>query len=570
MRRPAGQWALAGAAALALGFAAAGSAHAYTRSTTSTSSATPIAWDLDNEGTFLPNVSDRQVGYRLDPAGSDDIADGSDLAAVARAFRTWSSVTGSALRFFDDGPASGRTTLNDGEFCVFWNEASTVIDQGTASADDDMSIAGALAVAFVYRRASGPEAGEIIDANIVFNGAQFAWTTDPAAHPSRYDVESVALHEIGHALGLDHSPVAASTLFPRMSTGHGRPRSLDADDVAGVIAAYPGGNSAANRSVLKGNLTASGHGVAGGMVWALDAQGRVAAHAMTLKDGSYHMGGLWPGPYTVFAQPLNAPSGFYLFAETNLGPYFGGSDGAFRATGGAGVTLLPGEEISLDLATLAGPPALDLKLVGRNGSFSNVGTWARRGENNLTIAVAGTGLAATGTSLSVTGPGVSILSTSTSTVAGLPAVSVRLSVAADAPLGARDLVVASGGQRAAVLGGLEILFPPSSGPPPAVGGLRVALVGGWVDLAWDPAPRAEGYRLYRGSLATLRAAGYDHQPAAADGGCYLAVTDASLRDDAATGEALYYLVTALAPPAAGSAGAGSAGQARPAVPGGCP
>jgi hypothetical protein len=131
-------------------------------------------------------------------------------------------------------------------------------------------------------------------------------------------------------------------------------------------------------------------------------------------------------------------------------------------------------------------------------------------------------------------------------------------------------VVSSGSQRAAVLGGVEILFPASSGPPPAVTRLTAALVGAAVDLAWEPAPRADGYRLYRGDLAALRSGGYNHAAAALDGGCYLAVNDASLLADATVPTAFYYLVTAVGPTAEGPAGNDSAGQPRPGGPAVCP
>ena len=74
-------------------------ATAYTRSTTSSTDPAGIAWDLDNDGTALPNVTGGQVGFCLHHDGSNDIFDGSDLAALEQAFRTWSGVTGAALQF---------------------------------------------------------------------------------------------------------------------------------------------------------------------------------------------------------------------------------------------------------------------------------------------------------------------------------------------------------------------------------------------------------------------------------------------------------------------------------------
>jgi hypothetical protein len=469
--------------------------------------------------------------------------------------------------FARDPDTSNTTTLNDGEFPVFWIETGTVVDQGTPTPDDDVSVAGALAVAFVYRRTSGAETGEIVDANIVFNGAEFSWTTDPATYSNRFDVEAVAVHEIGHALGLDHSPVAAATLFPRIGSGRTLPRTLASDDVAGVVAAYPGGNTAANRGSISGFLRAS-EVVFGGMVWALDSNGRVAAHAMTGKDGSYLLAGLKPGAYTLQAQPVNAASGFYLFSENNLGPYYSGLDRAFRGPSDVPVEVKRGTTSVQDLNAGTGLPSLEIKLIGRGMSFTNVAAHLRRGEVGVSVGVAGPGLPATGAPLHVTGPGVDILSTSFGTVGGFPAVMAQVQVAIDAPLGPRDIVIEWGGERTVALGGVEILFPDSAGPPVAVDRLSVELVGPAVDLTWTATPRAEWYRVYRGDLAALAGGLYDH--AVAEEGCCISVTDASLFPDAVDSSAYYYLITGVGRDGEGPVAPDGAGQPRPAGVSLCP
>jgi hypothetical protein len=50
-----------------------------------------------------------------------------------------------------------------------------------------------------------------------------------------FDQETVALHEIGHLIGLDHSTVSGSVMFP---TYGGQRRTLTADDLAGAQTLY--------------------------------------------------------------------------------------------------------------------------------------------------------------------------------------------------------------------------------------------------------------------------------------------------------------------------------------------
>lgn len=64
------------------------------------------------------------------------------------------------------------------------------------------------------------------------------WNDGPGNVGLDFDLQGVAAHEYGHALGLSHSSVQAATMFPSISPASLGERSIHADDMAGVQAIY--------------------------------------------------------------------------------------------------------------------------------------------------------------------------------------------------------------------------------------------------------------------------------------------------------------------------------------------
>ncbi|MFO0952057.1 MAG: matrixin family metalloprotease [Isosphaeraceae bacterium] len=91
---------------------------------------------------------------------------------------------------------------------------------------------GATALAMAY---SPPTANNYsVAGDVAFN------TTKVFSSGSGNDLFTIATHEIGHALGLLHSTVAAAQMY---STYNGVKPSLNADDVAGIRSIYSGGTA---------------------------------------------------------------------------------------------------------------------------------------------------------------------------------------------------------------------------------------------------------------------------------------------------------------------------------------
>ena len=98
------------------------------------------------------------------------------------------------------------------------------------------------------------ETGEIFDADIELNEAEFPFTTadpwpdggnicgEPGVDPNDCvgtDLRNTVTHESGHMLGLGHSADPTATMFASANTGETSKRSLAQDDINGICAIYP-------------------------------------------------------------------------------------------------------------------------------------------------------------------------------------------------------------------------------------------------------------------------------------------------------------------------------------------
>jgi hypothetical protein len=80
-----------------------------------------------------------------------------------------------------------------------------------------------------YYSSRGNGTYRITDADIVTNTAH-AWASLGESCSSEYYIEGVMVHETGHLLGLGHSSVSGSTMYPSVSACNNGPASIETDD----------------------------------------------------------------------------------------------------------------------------------------------------------------------------------------------------------------------------------------------------------------------------------------------------------------------------------------------------
>jgi len=372
-------------------------------------------WDLTKWNRYVdPNVvnyNTRAIRYFLASDAYSTTNTAAELKAVRNAFRKWASVSGTIVKFEDGGLAAPGVDVNDSDRTnvVFWAKQSTLVNGG----NDDIS--GALGVTFYFYYVDD---GVMYNCDIVFNGVEYDWITDPNNNNTRaYYVESVALHEIGHMLGLGHSPCGGATMFPRGVFGSTLQSELTLDDVITLRQIYPDSTLSSISGKIKGRVTSNGAPVFGAVVLLENDFGNVVYGGYTKTNGTYEFGYIPTGHYVLRVTPLDKSQNMSLLSGADVDYYtFAGAMTDFLPSSSDSVFINPNSTTELNVAVTNVAPLFRIARVIRpttNSSWSaiNAPVSVKPGQKNIKLGVIANNINSRDLALTVTGNDIDLLAT---------------------------------------------------------------------------------------------------------------------------------------------------------------
>lgn len=242
-------------AAAALGLALpAGEALAYCRSTTCVgdcerdddgckTSGKPLFWASSCVGISLQADSSEFIPFKyFEQAAQKALVEWSDLGCETGV----ASIAFSALDEVDCHEAEYNESGTNANLILFQDTKWTYTDVANNLAKTTVTF--------------DTDTGEILDADIEINHANNEFTISDME--ITYDLQAILTHEIGHLIGLDHTPDFSATMYAGYEVGTTDQRSLELDDVLAICDAYPPGRDATCSPEPRGGLGNECGGVA--------------------------------------------------------------------------------------------------------------------------------------------------------------------------------------------------------------------------------------------------------------------------------------------------------------------
>ena len=253
----------------------------------------PIVWHLSEEGYPGSGIDNAQL-----------------TLAIEAAFDTWSGLS-STIQFTNGGVIEESSVGVDGINLLTFTDQDYLFPSGIAAFAIHYTFSQETVIDDTFNDIDGDgnrdlpngtyPPGTVYEADIVYNGSvDFA----VSGINGTADLEGVTLHEVGHILGLSHSVITDTVMYPFLPQDITTARSLKLDDWAHLSHIYSldiGFISTVSGKVINGF---TGEPVVGAHVFVFDpTAGKQVVGAFSLAGGEYTIPGVTTGYIGI--EPLN-------------------------------------------------------------------------------------------------------------------------------------------------------------------------------------------------------------------------------------------------------------------------
>lgn len=233
---------LIGTMIAAVAIFAAEDAEAFCRST---SCRTTAAKECPTDDDMCPTTGAKLfwptscLSYATNRLGSQDLDPADTRAVIRLAFQAWTDVkcadgTIAKMAFIERDPVPCKKS----EYNKTAPNVNVILFQ-----DNDWKYRGIDGTLAKTSVTYNDDTGEIYDADIEVNAANNTVTIDD--EDIEYDLQAIMTHEVGHFIGIAHSPLSSAVMYASYSPGSVSQRKLAEDDIAAVCGIYPADSTAA-------------------------------------------------------------------------------------------------------------------------------------------------------------------------------------------------------------------------------------------------------------------------------------------------------------------------------------
>lgn len=194
------------------------------------------------------------ISYATNELGTQDLDPVDTRAIIKKTFQAWTDVPCAggkgvaSMAFQEREPISCKRS----EYNKEGPNVNVVLFQ-----DDDWKYRGIDGTLAKTSVTYNDETGEIYDADIEINTANNTVTISDDPKKIQYDLQAILTHEVGHFIGVAHSPNSDAVMFASYSPGSISQRKLTPDDVDAVCAIYPPKSGVACNVEPRGGFSAS-------------------------------------------------------------------------------------------------------------------------------------------------------------------------------------------------------------------------------------------------------------------------------------------------------------------------